>query len=338
MAGGLAERPPAPPGVDAQGLEDLACAYWQSEVLFAALELDLFTHLEAEPLPTARLAQAVRCQTGPLSRLLLALASLGLVREETDGWRNLPAASRHLVAGNDQFLGDFLLYRRYLQPSWQGLASAVAGRPLAPGLSRQDDYPIRTYHYVRALDQLARHKAGEIAARLAEMAWSGPVLDIGGGAGSLGRALRRGEALTLFDLPEVLAAAHRLSPRAENWEGVRCLGGDFRDFPFADGERFGLILMANFLHTYHAADSQRLIAKAAGLLPPRGLLLIHDYFPDRTPVKGQLYDLNMLLNTAQGSCHPTQDLADWLEEAGLIVLPPLDLASDSGLLLAQRPA
>ena len=321
-----------------QALEDLACAYWLSDVLFAALELQLFTHLEAGP-TLAELTRSANCLKSPLARLLEALAQLGLVHEENGRWHNQPLASRHLVAGTADYLGDFLLYRRYLQEPWQGLATAVAGRPLAPTLSRQDDYPTRNLHYVRALDQLARQKAAEITALLADLPWRGPLLDIGGGAGALGRALIRQQPTeaTLFELPEVVSAARSLYPNPGDWHGITTLAGDFRDHAFANAERFGLILLANVLHTYDEAEARHCLTKAAALLTPEGHLLIHDYCPDRTPVKGQLYDLNMMLNTAHGACHPASTLGQWLAASGLHNVRVIDLASDSSLILAQAP-
>lgn len=321
-----------------QALEDLACAYWLSDVLFAALELQLFTHLGPGPTLVA-LTRSANCLGAPLARLLTALAQLGLVHEENGRWHNQPLAARHLVAGSADYMGDFLLYRRYLQEPWQGLAAAVAGRPLAPTLSRQDDYPTRNLHYVRALDQLARQKATEIVTLLADLPWRGPLLDIGGGAGTLGRALIRQQPTeaTLFELPEVLAAARSLYPDPGDWHGITTLAGDFRNHAFADDEGFGLILLANVLHTYDEAEARHCLDKAATLLAAGGHLLIHDYCPDRTPVKGQLYDLNMMLNTARGTCHQAHSLGYWLTASGLHNVRIIDLASDSSLILAQAP-
>jgi SAM-dependent methyltransferase len=250
-------------------------------------------------------------------------------------------ASRHLVPGGAGYLGDLLLYRSYLQPPWQELAARVSNRPLVPDLCRDDPYPTRNLHYVRALDQLARQKACEITTLLAATPWHGPILDVGGGAGALGRAFSRsrpGATVTLFELPEVLAAAHAIYPDPGAWAGMTTRAGDFRDHPFAPEERFGLILLANVLHTYDPAEAQASLAKAVGLLAPGGVLLIHDYCPDRTPVKGQLYDLLMMLNTPCGVCHEAQILAGWLAACGLSGIQIIDLPSDSSLILGSRPS
>lgn len=330
----------APSPLTSQALEDLACAYWRSEVLFAALELRLFAALADGPLPLADLARVAACHESPLGRLLPALAGLGLVAENDGRWGNLPIAHRHLVPAAADYLGDFLLYRRYLQAPWQKLAATVAIRPLPAALSPDDDYPTRNLHYVRALHQLARLKAKEIASQLAAIPWQGPLLDLGGGAGAVSRELLRqrpGTRATLFELPEVLAAAHQLFPEPADWRGIDTVAGDFRHDRLGEGEGFGLILLANVLHTYDEAAARRCLAQAVAWLAPGGHLLIHDYCPDRTPLKGQLYDLNMLLNTHQGHCFKACTLGHWLRELGLSEPQVIDLPSDSSLILAQAP-
>lgn len=322
-----------------QTLEDLACAYWLSDVLFAALELRLFGFLAFGPLAVSELARVANCLAGPLSRLLATLSQLGLVDEDEGRWQNLPLAARHLVPDTPAYLGDFLLYRRYLQTSWHGLASTVAGRALPPALSPRDDYPTRNLHYVRALDQLARLKAVEIVQALSALPWRGPILDIGGGAGALCRELVKQQATsaTLLELPEIIKAAHLLYPDPDAWRGITARAGDFRDHDFADHERFGVILLANFLHTYDEAAARQCLHQAVALLAPGGHLIIHDYCPDRQPVKGQLYDLNMMLNTHQGHCFPALVLGQWLTDCGLLPSQVIDLPSDSSLVLAQAP-
>lgn len=326
-----------------QPLEDLACAYWSSDTFFAALELNIFGALGENTLSVVELAQASHCHPVRLSRLLTALARLNLIQKKNDGWRNLPEAVRHLIPGRPEYLGDFLLYRRYLQPTWQTLAQTISCAPLSPPLSRDDDYPRRNRYYVRALDQLARLKAKEIISELCHIPWHGPVLDIGGGAGALSRSLTREHLpqaiqATLFDLPEVLAAAQALYPEPDNWTNIVALPGEFLSHPFASKNQFGLIILSNLLHIYDEPDAIRCVNKALTLLEPAGSLLIHDYFPDRGALKGPLYDLNMMVNTPKGRCHQARDLITWLAAAGLSKAQIVDLPSDSTIIIAQGPS
>lgn len=321
-----------------QYLEDLATAYWYSEALFAALELEIFFYLEENPY-LSDLASAAACKAPELERLLQTMAGLGLVAKMGNAWRNSETAHRYLVKGGPEYSGDFLLYRRYLQGSWQSLAARVSTRELPEALDQGDDYGKRTFFYVRAMDALARQKAAEISLRLAQFVWRMPILDIGGGAAALSRHLLQGRAsgrAVLLELPEVLAAARQLYPAPVYWEGLEDRPGDFRDCEL--NERFGLILMGNFLHIYDPEEARRLLAKAAGLLLPGGLLVVHDYLPDRPSphsLKGLFYDLNMMLNTYKGRCHCSSEVIDWLSAAGLKYCEVMDLETDSGIIVAR---
>lgn len=326
-----------------QKLEDLACAYWSSDTLFAALELNIFGSLGSETMDVASLARIAHCHPAQLDCLLAVLARLSLVEEREGGWRNLPEAICHLVPGKPEYLGDFLLYRRYLQPPWHSLAQTISSRPLPPAIDRDADYPTRNRHYVRALDQLARLKAQEIITELSRSPWHGPVLDVGGGAGAFSRALIQGQIqqtikATLFDLPEVLTVAQELYPTADDWLNISPLPGEFLSHAFPATERFGLIVFANFLHIYNESEAKICLSKASSLLATTGQVLIHDYYPDRGTIKGPLYDLNMLINTHNGRCHKARDLITWLADTGLSEVRVVDLASDSTLIIARRPS
>lgn len=324
-----------------QDLEDLATAYWYSEVLFAALELALFDGIEAGHRRLDDLAHASGCLPDELARLLRVLARIGLIRESRGSWVNSPVARRFLVSGSSDWMGDFLLYRRYIQPRWSALVERVS-RPDLPRrhrLTAEDDYRVRNEHYVRAMDRLIRRKSLEIAPILAREAWVGPVLDAGGGAGSLGRAIlatRPDAGGILLELPEVIEAGRRIHPDPGEWERILPVAGDFRCHPFRAG-RFGLVVMSNFLHVYNRESARELLGAAVSLLRPGGMLLIHDYFPDRAgsrPHKGALYDLNMMLNTYEGVCHESREISEWLRVSGLSPVVVRDLATDTSVILA----
>ena len=333
-----------------QYLEDLATAYWYSEVLFASLKLKLFDHLDDGGNDLAALAGASGCDSVSLLRLLRVLRTLELVGESEGVWYNNFLASEYLVAEKPSYLGDFLLYRQYLQPEWTHLTKRLSGKrecsmesSALRSADPQEDYARRNFYYVRAMDALAREKADEIAEILADECWYPPILDVGGGAGALARALIRstshGEAF-LFELPEVHQAARLRYPAKRDWEKIQAISGDFRTFRFSHDQAFGLIIMGNFLHAYSPSEARRLIEKACGLLLPEGLLVVHDYFPDMGncfPHKGALYDLNMMLNTYNGACHRSDEVAEWLASGGMAQIKKRDLSTDSSLLIAAGP-
>lgn len=336
MVTGFQSREPAMSGF--QFIEDLSTAYWYSQVLFTAIELDLFKHLENDVNRLEDLARSAQCRPRELARLLTAMTRLGLVACHDDQYFNNPAASRFLVPGKTDYMGDFFLYRQYMRPQWEGLTFTLTGRE--PKKKEDLSYEQKIFNYTAAMDTLVRQKSTEIVSLLTSETLAGSVLDIGGGAGGLARALKDSFQITqatVFDLSDVIEAAQRLYPEEKEWEKMKAMGGDFRTHEFKD--RFSIVCMSNFLHAYGRKEARGLLVKAVGLLEDDGMVLIHDYFPDRfgaVPQKGPLYDLNMMANTYNGECHNSKDLVKWLQQAGFQKTVVKDLKTDTSVILARR--
>jgi len=339
---------PDPAAAGHQLLENLATGYWYSQVLFTALELDIFSRLAAGTRSTAQLASVLTCKEDELYRLLRALEGIQLIARYEDCWMNSVIASRYLVQDQAEYLGDFLLYRKYMQENWQQLTEKIQGQPKKePELA----YRERNFRYVRAMDRLVQQKALEIAGLCLKIGVPGPLLDVGGGAGTLLRSIREqlknggrqdiAFSAELFDLPEVIDAARQLYPEQTAWEGIELSEGDFRSHHFP--RRYGCVILSNFLHAYGAAEARVLLAKAVDLLAEGGGILIHDYFPDYSPAvpeKGALYDLCMMQNTFNGACHEMKTIRRWLTDMSAGASLPVStfgLTTDSAVMLIGGP-
>jgi len=346
-----------PSRLDYQQFENLATAYWQSEVLFSALELKLFDHIEAGASTLQALCTAAACKEDGLYRLLKVMTRMELIGENNGNWYNSQAARVYLVETSPTYMGDFFLYRRTMQEKFHRLTRKVSlddgliGKKDCRQFRAEDPYEDRNGNYVRALDRLAREKAKEIVGMLGNETWELPILDLGGGAGALCRrivaslspadpqhsGLDHAAAGVLLDLPEVIDAARQIYPNETEWVGIETVAADFRVYEFDVNRQFGLIVMSNFLHAYGEMEARNLLEKAVRLLKPGGKVLIHDYFPDRlgcNPHKGAMYDLAMMLNTYDGQCHEASRVISWLDAAGIQESVVLDLETDSALILA----
>jgi predicted metal-binding protein/ubiquinone/menaquinone biosynthesis C-methylase UbiE len=327
-----------------QSLEDLATSSWYSEVLFAALDLNIFGLLGDGPASVAELVEKSGYEADALSRFLAALMALGLITEHQGRFANGPLAARYLIPGKSDYWGDFLLYRRYLGSHWPRLTDRIRqgvsanDRPMA---EPPEAYRERTLAYVRAMDLQARLKAAEALEYLGEFCQFRPkrILDLGGGAGAWCRAFRRQwpqVRTVLLDLPETLAAARQLYPDPESWEGIEAVAGNGLASCLR-GEAFDLILLSNVIHAYGEFEAREILSQCVNCLAPGGRILIHDYLADlhgSDPAKGSLYDLHMLVNTYNGRIYHLAELEAMLTAAGLKNMRFFHLASDTSVLLA----
>jgi predicted metal-binding protein/ubiquinone/menaquinone biosynthesis C-methylase UbiE len=330
-----------------QRLEDLATSSWYSEVLFAALDLNIFDLLGDGPASVADLVEQSGYDADALGRFLASLVALGLIEEHQGNFANGPLAARYLISGQSGYLGDFLLYRRYLASHWPRLVARIRQGVSAndrPTAEPPEVYQERTLAYVRAMDLQARLKAAEALEYLGEyLPRPRRILDLGGGAGAWGRAFRRQWPpvhTVLLDLPETLAAARRLYPDPADWEGIEALAGNGLTSCLR-GQVFDLILLSNVLHAYGEVEAKEILAQSVDCLAPGGMILIHDYLADlqgSSPAKGTLYDLHMLVNTYNGRIYRLAELEAMLAAAGLKNIRLFHLASDTSILLAGPEA
>jgi hypothetical protein len=77
-----------PSDVDYQSLEDISTACWKSEVLFAALELKLFDHIENGHVTARTICAISGCKEDGLYRLLKVMKRMELIGESKGNWFN----------------------------------------------------------------------------------------------------------------------------------------------------------------------------------------------------------------------------------------------------------
>ena len=86
---------------------EIAYAFWQSKVLFAAVELDVFSKLADGPLNLATLARRTNVHERGARDFFDALVALGLLQRDGEGrYSNAPDSDRYLVRDKSSYLGD----------------------------------------------------------------------------------------------------------------------------------------------------------------------------------------------------------------------------------------
>ncbi|MBA3908146.1 MAG: methyltransferase, partial [Pseudonocardiales bacterium] len=166
-------------------IADIAYGFIASKVLFAALEIGLFTALADGPCTPAELTASLAVAPHRMTTLLRALAALGLIVGDGDGYANSPAATRHLVRGASGDIGEYyrLQIGRQIYPALVHLDAGIAGKGSAfDGFSELMSIPDDAATFTVAQHTGSLAAARTLADRL-PLPGAQRMLDVGSGSG-----------------------------------------------------------------------------------------------------------------------------------------------------------
>jgi ubiquinone/menaquinone biosynthesis C-methylase UbiE len=279
-------------------ISGLAYGFMASKVLFAALDLDLFTRLAGEPKRLDALAAETGLVASRLEIFLDACVSLGLLVRRAGAYANAPASQAYLVRTAPSYFGDYYRYQidRQIYPAFARLAGALRGERA------------EFYHLMDDPDEARSFSRGQHAGSLGPAAvlakaidFTGRtrLLDVGGGSGAFSITLcQRHPALraTILDLPGVQATAQTYVRDAGVADRVTFVPGNALETPWPGTH--DVVLLSYLLSAVSARDVDPLLARAYDALVPGGMLLLHDFMVEDDgagPPTAALWLVNALL-------------------------------------------
>ncbi len=307
---------PPPPDV-----VELATSYWQSSVLNAALELNLFPALAAQPMDAATLAHELDCSAFHMEALCDTLRALGVLCGEADAELSIhPELKAFLDPSSPESLLQALEFNRDLVGLWSQLGRSVKeGVPVIPDLPHLGNDPARTERFVRGMHSRAGIMARALIPSLIPESGS-RILDIGSGPGTFSfKLLERDPSLqvTLHDLPPVLDISKKIHAEHPSLSHVSFLPGDYHSTEFPEG--MDAALFCGALHQEPEAGLPAIFAKMFNSIVPGGRVWLVDQMlqEDRaTPASSSLFHINMMLMRPRCRVHRITDLSRLLQEAG----------------------
>jgi SAM-dependent methyltransferase len=300
------------PNLDPQAIAtvlQMATAPWIGQAIYCAAKLNLADHLATGSRSTEDLARATGTHAPSLSRLLRALAGVGLFASDPAGWRAtaLGAALRADVPGGPRGYA-IMLGSPFHRAAWTDMLESV--RTGASAFERVHGVPAFE-HFARTPDDAAIFdeamtsiSGSEIPALLEAYDFSGftHVVDVAGGRGHvLAAILERNPRLTgtLFDLPYAIAGARKALAGSSVMDRITFVGGDFFGAIPPGGDAY---VLKHIVHDWDDPESLRILANIRKVVPPHGRLLVAECVvpPGDGPSLAKLLDLEMLVLTAQG--------------------------------------
>ncbi|XP_055070769.2 acetylserotonin O-methyltransferase [Misgurnus anguillicaudatus] len=305
-----------------------------SKTLFAACELGVFEqlHASAQPLSSADLAQALGLSSDATERLLSACVGLELLNTQTNPagevvYSNTEMSTVFLIESSPRSLYHSIQYSsRTIYLCWHYLTDAIRegnnqyekafginSKDLFQALYRSDDEMVKFMHLMNSIWNICGHDV--ITAF--DLSPFRCICDLGGCSGALAKqclSLYPQSSLIIFDLPKVIQTSRQHFVSEPHERISFCEGDFFKDaLPPAD-----LYILARILHDWTDQRSIELLTKVhQSCTSGGGVLLIESllYEDNSGPLTGQLYSLNMLVQT-EGRERKGSDYSRLLTTAG----------------------
>ncbi|WP_170861091.1 methyltransferase [Trujillonella endophytica] len=322
------------PGSTPDRLARLADGYLITQLLHVAVALGVPEALAAGPRDAEALAAELGARPGPLRRVLRGLAAEEVLAEHADGRFALADAGRLLQPGVPSSMRGAVTARADVYyGAAAGLLDAVRtggtpfelvhGQAFFASLSAQPER--RAAFQASMADRSAREARAVVDAY--DVSGLASVVDVGGGRGTLLRAVRDRAPrarLMLFDLPEVVDGSD-----------LTAVGGDF--FVQVPGGA-DAYLLSRVLHDWDDAEALQVLRTCRAAMRPDSLLLVVEaVLPERAvddPAAVRM-DLHMLV-LLHGRERTAAEYAALLHTAGLRLTA--DVATDAGVhVLEARP-
>ena len=324
---------------DYNRLQALATAYRQSALLFAAIELGVFAHVNGEGATAEQLASALALDAVPAGLLLNGLTALGILEREDGRYRLV--SDFGVLAPGEGYFGDQLMLHKVQNESWLQLADILRGRHQGPSFESQLLQSDRVPSYLDSIEKANRLHADQLIARL--LPWierADRILDIGGGHGYYARKILAETAnasVTIMDLDRAIDYARQRLADLLPTQRLELIVGDALTHTTRDG--FDMVMVNDVLHYFDGARQQEILTRAAGALREDGMLVISKFrlSADGTePTQASLFSLKMYVNTLSGYLATDQETADQLRALDLRAVRVLDLGTGKTVVAGRR--
>jgi predicted transcriptional regulator len=314
---------------DFEKIIDIIFGRWRSQILYAGVKLGIFDSLTSNPELASDLAKELDLDYAMTYRLMRALGSIGLLKEEQNGRFSITPQGQLLRKDHPQTLRDVALLEEGPEhyAIWKHLPAMIKD-------GQQDafvlEYGNKIFEHARTNSEYAEvfnqamssYSASQTASVLDalkgyDFSKISRLCDIGGGHGHLISNL-------LVKYPHMRGTVLELESVTKNRDllqtvklGVddRCLyceGDMFREVPSADA-----YIMKMILHDWSDDECVKILSNIRKACPKEGKVFIAEHLitDPETPHFSKLFDIHMMC-VASGRERTVEEYSSLLEQAG----------------------
>ncbi len=309
--------------IDTIRLQRLARAFTETAVFYAAIDLELFTHVSQGAGDLPSLAAAMGTSELNAERLVVCALALGLLERTSEGIIvNAPDCEKFMVKGTDRYAGPWMTFTRKEVPDWFTLTDKLRDPSPPSELGLYDDLTVekaRSYH--RATYSIGMG-AGRRFCREVDLGGRTKMMDLGGGSGAYSiNAVQAfpGLEAVVFDLPPVTVVTQEYLELNGVADRVSTLGGDFINDQLPEG--CDVAVMASNLPIYNAANIQKVVQKAFDALAPGGEMHLVGETLNADgigPVDAAMWGMAEVNYRSGGRSHSVSECIGYFETAGFV--------------------
>jgi ubiquinone/menaquinone biosynthesis C-methylase UbiE len=327
---------------DIEYLNEISYSYWKAQVLFVAIDMDVFTLTAGNGKSCKVIARKLRTDLRATEMILNALVSLEFLRKIGEVYRNTAISNRYLVKGSQLYQGDRIHHFHNMWDCWSKLNVAIkTGKPTAYDNAEEEVDKKRLREFIRAMHNIGVVQAGEICEELHLKKYRS-LLDLAGGQGTYAvRFVKENPKMkaVVFDLPEVIKITRDHIKKSGMKGKVATKAGDCLKDSFGK-ELYDIVFVSNLLHIYKPGENRKILKKCWDSLLKKGIVVIQEFVLNSAktqPLFGTLFSLNMLMGTHRGSSYSYVEMKEWLKDVGFKNIKKVNLDLDSGLIIGHKP-
>ena len=240
---------PQPPQIDSKLIDDMAKGYQITQVLYTAMDYNIFTLLE-KPKTAKEVSDEIGTDFEITNKFLDALVALKLISEVDSKYSNTSLARTFLVKDSPFYQGNLINTYRKSYNVWSKLGPALKDG-IKQEIDERHDFVFDKSFTIGMAESNMRgplHRLIKKIRDIPEFKTAKKVLDLGGGHGLYAIAfaqLNPDLEAIVFDLPPVTEVTKEFISQYGMEERVKVMAGDFDKDDF--GNEYDIIFVSHSL-------------------------------------------------------------------------------------------
>lgn len=312
------------PEVHSKYLNELSRGYDEAQILFTAVEYDIFSLLE-EQKSAEEISREIKTDLKLTEKFLNVLTALNLLHKTGNRYSNTKLTETFLVERSTFYQGNLLRMKMRRSSDWINIKEALKSGGMKIEKDAED-YIDRIFIVGHAEAAICGpiQRAVHMVSTLSEFKNAKRLLDLGGGHGLYAIAftqLNPNLETILFDLPHVTEMAGEYFRQYDMQDKIKIIAGNFTNDDI--GNEYDIVFASD-------VTIDEILGKVHNALSNDGVLVYRRWTlnDDRTsPLTSVLFDFMLAMMRSEHYVHTLSEYIALLKESGFTIARIMDIST-----------